>query len=94
MPPKQVSSVFVAAFRDRHFVRLRIHGEQYDGPLRASENAAKKDVRAIKAAPTDEQVNVLDSRRTDAGMDPVTRTQKNLPYLRNKFGGQAIAKAR
>ena len=79
MPPKQVSSVFVAAFRDRHFVRLRIHGEQYDGPLRAAENAAKKDVRAIKAAPTDEQVNVLDSRRTDAGMDPVRRERKIVP---------------
>ena len=59
MPPKKESSIFVLSKRNnKHYVRVRIRGEQYDGPLRLSKHAENKDSIVIKAARTNEQAKV------------------------------------
>ena len=73
MPPKKESSIFVLSKRNKHYVRVRIRSEQYDGPLRLSKHAANKDSIAIKAAPRNEQANVLESLRVEADARPLMR---------------------
>ena len=97
MPPKKESSIFVLSKRNKHYVRVRIRGEQYDGPLRLSKHAANEDSIAIKAAPTNEQANVLESLRVEADARPLmcepTKFDGGMKTQRTSAGLQASSRA-